>query len=378
LLAAAIGIALGNSVHAQPSESTPMEEVIATADPNRVLPNAPSNSSFGFDKPLVETPRSVSVISEQTIDLFGLSAVEDLVKVVPGVYTTTRFGIQGSIDVRSVPADTYFRGMKRVNLQGHGRSVLAAMDTIEVVKGPPSPIYGMGKIGGYTNMVPQAGPAAESGCLSNTVGFASGITGAYGRRESSFGIGGPLPLRARDGGYYVYGLAEESGTYAEQVDIGQRLIQAAFSIDEAVGRFRLDAGVNYQRSTTSGALLNRFDQELVDTGRYVRGLPLVNLDLNGNGKIGYLEMQTASPVQGRLSSGNQPLSQRFEWPRDADGNYLPLDQFPTVAGIPQSMYDYLVANPEADPTGLLRAQGVGGPLPVSGYVPVGMVLDPRT
>ena len=42
------------------------------------------------------------------------------------------------------------------------------------------------------------------------------------------------------------------------------------------------------------------------------------------------------------------------------------------------MYDYLVAHPEADPTGSLRAQGVGGPLPTSGFVPVGMVLDPRT
>jgi hypothetical protein len=79
-----------------------------------------------------------------------------------------------------------------------------------------------------------------------------------------------------------------------------------------------------------------------------------------------------------LSAANQPLSQRFNWPRDAAGNYLPLDQFPSIAGIPRSMYDYLVANPAADPTGLLRAQGAGGPLPTSGYVPVGMVLDPRT
>ena len=138
-----------------------IDEILVTGDPNRVLPNAPSGSSFGFDKPLVDTPRSVSIISEETIDLFGLSAVEDLVKLVPGVYTTTRFGIQGSIDVRNVPADTYFRGMKRLNLQGHARSVLAAMDTIEVVKGPPSPIYGMGKIGGYTNMVPKSGRAAR-------------------------------------------------------------------------------------------------------------------------------------------------------------------------------------------------------------------------
>jgi outer membrane receptor protein involved in Fe transport len=355
-----------------------LDEIVVTADPNRILPNAPSESSFGFNKPLLETPRAVSIISQETIELFGLTAVEDLVKVVPGVYTTTRFGIQGGVDVRNVAADTYFRGMKRLNLQGHARSVLAAMDTIEVVKGPPSPIYGMGKIGGYTNMVPKSGRATEGGYLDKPEGFASGITGSYDRAESSFGIGGRLPFDGRAGGYYVYGLAEESGTYAEQVDIGQRLAQAAVSIDDVLGNFRLETGVNYQSSTTSGALINRFDQALVDSSRYVRGSPLADLDLNGNGHVGYLEMNRGSPVRGNLGAANQPLSQRFAWPTDAAGNYLPIDQFPAVAGIPQAMYDYLVAHPEADPTGVLRAQGVGAPTPTSGYVPVGMVLDPRT
>jgi outer membrane receptor protein involved in Fe transport len=371
---------LGDSAEAQPDAGagSVTDVIVVTADPNRILPNSPSESSFGFNKPLLETPRSISIISEQTIELFGLSAVEDLVKVVPGVFTTTRFGIQGGIDVRNVSADTYFRGMKRLNLQGHGRSVLAAMDTIEVVKGPPSPIYGMGKIGGYTNMVPKAGRAAAGGYLDRPEGFASGISGSYDRAESSFGVGGPLRFGSRQGGYYVYGLAEESETFAEQVDVGQRLMQAAMNIDEVLGNFRLETGVNYQNSTTSGALTNRFDQELVDSGRYVRGSPLANLDLNGNGHIGYLEMNRGSPVRGNLSAANQSLSQRFNWPRDVNGNYLPLDQFPTIAGIPQSMYDYLVANPASDPTGLMRAQGSGGPLPTSGFVPVGMVLDPLT
>ncbi|HEX5048818.1 MAG TPA: hypothetical protein VFX89_17020, partial [Gammaproteobacteria bacterium] len=193
-----------------------------------------------------------------------------------------------------------------------------------------------------------------------------------------FGLGGPLPLREREGGFYVYGLAENSGTYARQVDVGQHLGQVATSIDNMIGDFRLEAGLNYQHSTTSGALINRFDQDVVDTGRYVRGLPLANLDLNGNGKIGYREMHAASPVRGNVSSANQPLIQRWNWPKDPSGNYLPIDQFPQVAGIPRSLFDYLTAHPEADPTGALRAQGVGGPQPTSGFVPLGMALDPRT
>jgi outer membrane receptor protein involved in Fe transport len=347
-------------------------------DPHRILPNAASSASFGFSKPLLQTPRSISSISEETIELFGLSAVEDLVRVVPGVYTTTRYGIQGSVDVRNVPADTFFRGMKRLNLQGHGRSVLAAMDTIEVIRGPPSPIDGMGRIGGFINVVPKSGRARVGGYLPEEQGFGQIVTGSYDRKEASFGLGGPISMLGRQGGYYTYALLEDSGSYTDNVPIRQKLLQTALSVDNLAGPFRLETGANYQLSGTSGALLNRVTQDMIDRGRYIRGEPLANLDLNGNGKIGYLEYATASPVRGRLSAGNQPLAQRWAWPRDANGNYLPLDQFPKVAGIPESLYNYLVAHPEADPTGRLRAQGIGGPLPTSGYVPIGFALDPRT
>jgi outer membrane receptor protein involved in Fe transport len=316
-----------------------------------------------------------------------LSAVEDLVRVVPGVFTTTRFGIQGAIDIRNLPADTYFRGMKRLNLQGHARSVLAAMDTIEIVRGPPSPIDGMGKVGGFTNVVPKSGRARVGGYLSHQQGFLQLIRGSYDRTEASFGYGGPLAVLDRKGGYYAYGLVEESDTYTSRVPITQRVLQTALSIDDFVGPFRLETGANYQLSSTSGALLNRVTQDLVDDGRYIRGTPLAMLDLNGNGSIGYLEYVRGSPVRGNLSASNQPLMQRWSWPRDAQGKPLSIEQFPHIPGIPKSMYDYLVSTcggPTgsnaacADPQGLLRAQGAGGPQPVSGFVPIGFVLDPRT
>ena len=360
---------------------TALSVIRVNEDPRRALPNVVSGSTFGFEMSVLETPRSISFISEETIDLFGLSAVEDLVRVVPGVFTTTRFGIQGSIDVRNVPADTYFRGMRRLSLQGNGRSVLAAMDTIEVIGGPPSPLYGMGKIGGYTNLVPKSGRAATGAYLTDVEGFAQFIAGNYSRSEGSFGIGGPMSLLERfdkRGGYYVYGLVEDSHAFAAGVPIKQQVLQAATSVDDFVGPFRLETGASYQVSQTAGALTGRFTQDLVDSGRYIRGTPLIDLDTNDNGAIGYLEMVRGSPVKGALSAGNQPLIQTWIWPTDASGRPLPLDQFPKIKGIPQTLYTYLVAHPEADPTGLLRAQGVGGPLPTSGQVPVGMVLDPRT
>ena len=375
------GLATRTQVQLDRNEIVTLAEIEVRGDPLRVLPNAASGASFGFSKPLFETPRSVSVLSEETIDLFALSAVEDLVRVAPGVFTTTRFGIQGAVDIRNVPADTYFRGMKRLSLQGHGRSVLAAMDRIEVIAGPPSPIYGMGKIGGYTNLIPKSGRAKTGSYLSELQGFAQIIAGEYDRGEVSAGFGGPLNVLDRfgmNGGYYVYGLIEDSESYSAGVPVQQELLQGAVSIDNFIGALRLETGANYQLSRTAGALVGRFTQDLVDTGRYIRGTPLIDLDANGNGAIGYLEMQTGSPVVGALSAANQPLIQTFDWPSDENGRPYPLEQIPQVVGIPASMYEYLQAHPEADPTGALRAQGVGGPIPTSGGVPIGMVLDPRT
>lgn len=356
-----------------------LRDILVNSDPRRVLPLASSQLPFGLEKSVLDTPRSVSFISEELIDLFGLSAVEDLVRVVPGAYTTTRFGIQGSIDIRNISADSYVQGMKRLNLQGHGRSLLGANDAIEIVRGPPSPLYGMGKMGGYTNVVPKSGRAREGNYLLEPQGFYQGVLGSYDHSAISFGGGGPLgSLRENPGGYYVYGLLESSNTYTTPVEIGQRMLQGALSFDNFLGPLRAEMGVNYQRSTTSGALLNRVNQTMIDKGIYLSGQPLVNLDANGNGKIGFLEMHSGSPVQGDLSNLNQPLIQYWDWPRDAQGNFIPLEEFAKVKGIPQTFYDYLMAYPEADPTGALRAQGPGGPVPISGQVPVGFALDPRS
>ncbi len=350
-------------------------------DPNYLLPAQPVESAFGFSKTLMETPRSSSLISAETIERFSLSAVEDLSRVVPGVFTTTRFGIQGGIDVRNVPADTYFRGMRRLSLQGNARSVLAAMDSIEVVKGPPSPIFGMGKIGGYTNATPKSGRAKDGKYLTEPQGFMQAIVGSYDRTEASFGVGGPLGIGGRKGGFYVYGLLEDSGSFAKGVPVEQEIAQASVSLDDLPGKLRLETGISVQVSRTAGALTGRLTQDLVDTGRYVRGSALVNLDLNGSGVVGIREMFRASPVTGAISGNNLPLIQTWAWPLDAAGKPLPVDQFPKVKGIPLNMYNYLVANPAKDPTGALRAQGIGGPRPGTtgtGQVPVGMVLDPTT
>ena len=359
---------------------TQLSDISVTENPLNSISNAPSASSFGFTKPLLETPRTVSLVSEEQLTLMGITTVEDLTKAVPGVYTTTRYGLQGGINVRSVQADTYYRGMKRMNMQGHARTVLAGMESIEVVKGPPSPIYGMGKIGGYTNISPKSGRAKVGGYLPGMQGFAQGVVGSFERAEGSFGVGGPFEIGQKRGGYYVYGLVENSQTYIKQVDAKQRYLQATASSDNFIGPFRVETGTQLQHSITSGSYLNRVTQGLIDHGQYLTGSPMVNLDLNGDGRVGYLETYTASPVKGNISASNQALTQRFTWPVDAAGNPVPITQLPKVAGIPQTMLTYLNAHPEINcaAANIMRAMPAGGPKPISGQLPAGFALNPCT
>lgn len=263
-------------------------------DPNALLPNDP-NSAFGLLKKPVETPRSMSVVSSEMISNLSLSNVQDLTVIAPNTFSTSRWGVQGNIDIRAQTADIYFRGMKRVEPQGNSRTVLGANDQIEIVKGPPPPYYGAGKVGGYTNMTPKAGRSRKGVYLDKNEGFFQLTMGDFGRREFSIGYGGPLrALEGRKGGYYVYAMLDDSDTYFQHVPGRQRILQAAIS-QEISKNWRLESGINYQDTVTAGAATVRLTKDLIATGHVWAGRPFVNLDTDGSGKISRREMEINSP-----------------------------------------------------------------------------------
>lgn len=282
-------------------------------DPNYILPNDP-NDALGFFKRPVETPRSMSVVSSEMIANLSLSNVQDLTVIAPNTFSTSRWGVQGNIDIRAQTADIYFRGMKRVEPQGNSRTVLGANDQIEVVKGPPPPYFGAGKVGGYTNMTPKAGRSRKGAFLDKDEGFYQLILGDFGRRELSFGYGGPMGLsNNRKGGFYIYGMVDDSDTYFQHVPGRQRIVQAAIS-QEISRNWRVESGVNYQETISAGAATIRLTDDLIRTGYVWGGRPLVALDLDGSGKISRKEMEVASPnpLTTTLSSGSMgPLGGSF-------------------------------------------------------------------
>lgn len=368
------------------SDVTELSDVNVVDDPLRTLSSEPSGASFGFAKPLLETPRTVTFVSEEQLRLYGVSTVDDLSRLVPGTYTTTRYGLQGGINVRGVSADFYYRGMKRLQMQGHVRTVLAAYDNIEVIKGPPSPLYGMGQIGGYANLEPKSNRAKTGKYMTQEQGYMQATVGSYNKGEVQFGLGVPFTVAEKPAGVYIMGLLENSDTFVKNVPAKQKFLQATVSVDDVAGGFRLETGGQVQNSITSGAYFTRTTQDLVDNGTYITGRPMADLDLNDDGRIGYVETYLGSPVVGRISGNNQSLDQRFTLPVGANGNPLSISSFAnSIVGIPKSMKDYLTtgtgANSNCALANELRAQpamATGNGSLVTRDLPVGMVLDPCT
>lgn len=116
-----------------------IEELVVTGD-LRSLPGESVESVFGFQKSLLETPRSASTVSWEQIERFNLSDIDDLVALAPGTYTQSFFGVAGGLDVRGTPGETYFRGVRRLDNPGNYPTPIGAADRIDIVRGPASPI----------------------------------------------------------------------------------------------------------------------------------------------------------------------------------------------------------------------------------------------
>ena len=130
-------------VAAADTASEGLEEVIVNSRVNKevnILPREPVDSVFGFEKSITETPRSLTSISNETLNKLNINEIDDLVALSPGSFTQSFFGVAGSLDVRGTPGETYFRGIRRIDNPGNYPTPIGASDRIDIVRGPASPI----------------------------------------------------------------------------------------------------------------------------------------------------------------------------------------------------------------------------------------------
>ncbi|MBB3062890.1 TonB-dependent siderophore receptor [Microbulbifer rhizosphaerae] len=253
-----------------------------------LLPTEPVESVFGFGKTILETPRAVSSISADMIEAFNISDIDDLVVVSPGAFTQSFFGVAGALDVRGTAGEVYFRGMRRLDNPGNYPTPLAASDRIDIVRGPATPIMGTAKIGGYLNFVPKSARAETGQYLDSATGAISARTGSWDKKIVSAEMGGPMQLGDRALGYYVYAETEDSGSYYDNSETQQDVLQASFNLDLS-DKSRIEfGGMYHDYDGNQVAGWNRLTQALVDDGTYVTG-DAQPLDVDGDGTISHQE-----------------------------------------------------------------------------------------
>lgn len=177
-----------------------LEEIIVAA-PEYV----PTQSDTGTKSniPLVETPQSISVITRDQIDLLNFIDVQQAVRYVAGV-SGENYGPDLRFDfltVRGFVPKQYIDGLATpvsTTIQAIGLD-LYAFETLDILKGPASVLYGSAPPGGIYNQTLRRAEAERDGELWLQYGtdayaqLASTVTGALGDR-----VNGRMTVLLRD------------------------------------------------------------------------------------------------------------------------------------------------------------------------------------
>ena len=271
-----------------------LDTVEVTADRLHVLPTDPVESVFGFGKTILETPRSLTSISNEMLDRVNITNIDDLVALTPGSFTQSFFGVAGSLDIRGTAGENYFRGVRRIENPGNYPQAIGASDRIDVVRGPAAPVFGPSKVGGYLNFIPKSARADSGEYMKEAKGEIGATRGSWDEKTLHAELGGPSDLFGLKSGFYVYAQFEDSGSYYENSATRQAIYQASYNIDFS-DTFRTEMGGMYQDfAGNQVAGWNRLTQQLIDHGTYVTGSPS-NLDspLNGGNGNGRLDLSEA-------------------------------------------------------------------------------------
>jgi len=279
----------------QSGDAVELDTVTVTGevtDDINIMPTEPVDSVFGFDKSLLETPRSVTSISNEMLEKFNISELDDLVALSPGSFTQSFFGVAGSLDVRGSPGEVYFNGVRRIENPGNYPTPIGASDRIDIVRGPASPIYGPSRIGGYLNFVPKSARAENGAYMKEPKGEFGVTRGSWDKDIIHGEVGGPGEIAGKEFGYYLYAETEDSGSYYENTETDQSIYQASFNMDlTSKTRIEFD-GMYHHYEGNQVAGWNRLTQDLIDDGTYITGSPPA-LDANNDGLIDSYEAGNA-------------------------------------------------------------------------------------
>jgi iron complex outermembrane receptor protein len=211
-----------------------------------------SGSGTKTDTPLIETPRSVSVITADQIEEQQVTDIRQALRYSAGVVAEAR-GADYSQPSMIIRGFQNFDPLYRDGMKGHGRSFLTyastpldpyGLERVEVLRGPASVLYGQGQPGGLVNTISKR-PTDEF--FAEVGGFA----GTFDTFGGKFDVGGPLDDE-KEFLFRLTGTGRDGDNQVDTLEDSRVFVAPAFTWAPSEDT-TLTLLAHYQRDDTNGA-----------------------------------------------------------------------------------------------------------------------------
>ncbi|MDO6488695.1 TonB-dependent siderophore receptor [Colwellia sp. 6_MG-2023] len=173
--------------------------------------------------PLIETPQAVDRINAETLEIKSITRFMEALELLPSIVRQNNsggmfdsFAIRGFSGDENNPTGYLVNGF---NSRGYnGNRSTTNVETIEVMKGPGSALYGQGEPGGTINIITKKPQFDKQGYIQGTIGN-------YDKKQFEFDYTNGLNDEMA---YRLNGSYEDSDTYRDHVFIESLHLNPSF------------------------------------------------------------------------------------------------------------------------------------------------------
>lgn len=150
-----IAVEVANAINSEVESATEVEKVTVYGRHNRLIME--SGTATKSNMSLMETPAAVVVVDGMLLEEQGLNTLQDAIRNISGLTQDgNNYGIGDNLAIRGLGVnytyDGIYAGGDLGNSYNPTRS-LTNVESIEVLKGPATGLYGMGEAGGVINLI---------------------------------------------------------------------------------------------------------------------------------------------------------------------------------------------------------------------------------
>ncbi len=232
-----------------------------------ILPTTrPTNSVYGLDTSVQDTPRNVTIISREQLSAIDIQDPRDFSKLTSDSYTQSNFGAPANPSIRGQTADVFINGMRRgLTSNGNGFPIdFNSVESVDIVKGPANAVYGASQyVGGYVDEVTKQ-PYFDK--LQGSIGTTIGEYQVY-RWNADFGG----PLIKDQLAFRISYTGEDSGSYYDYSHKQSEAVYAALTWTPS-SKYTLALNGEWNEADyNENNGINRVTQNLIDNDKYITG-----------------------------------------------------------------------------------------------------------